>query len=82
MTDYTMKGRTYRYYEGDPLYPFAYGLSYTTFRYSNLYINPQKLSAGGSVTISVSATNIGTYSADEVSLFFSELIGLQGCQLL
>lgn len=63
--DYDMKGRTYRYYTGTPLYPFGYGLSYTTFAYSNLQV-PEKVNAGDSIKISATVTNTGDRSGDEV----------------
>lgn len=63
--DYSMKERTYRYFTGDPLYPFGYGLSYTKFKYSNLKI-PDKIDARGKVKVSVEVQNIGKVAGDEV----------------
>ncbi|MDH7912899.1 glycoside hydrolase family 3 protein [Winogradskyella sp. SYSU M77433] len=63
--DYNMKGRTYRYFEGEPLYPFGYGLSYTTFNYSNLKFEKQ-IHAGENLNLSVTVTNTGNYAGDEV----------------
>ncbi len=61
-TDYAMKGRTYRYYEGEPLYPFGFGLSYTSFRYEDL-----ELSAGEEgVEARVSVENTGDAAGREV----------------
>jgi len=52
--DYDIRhGRTYMYFQGDPLYPFGYGLSYSTFRYSNLKTSAATLRAGGEITVSV-----------------------------
>jgi len=63
---YAMKGRTYRYFEGAPLYPFGHGLSYTTFRYANLRASQSTLRAGDTVTVSVDVTNAGRRAGDEV----------------
>ncbi len=63
--DYSMKGRTYRYYNGVPLYPFGYGLSYTTFNYSNLNV-PTTLYCGDSLKLSINITNSGKVEGDEV----------------
>jgi len=63
--DYSMKGRTYRYFEGEPLFPFGYGLSYTTFAYSNLRA-PDQARAGGLVKVSVDVRNSGQRAGDEV----------------
>jgi beta-glucosidase len=63
--DYNMDGRTYRYFKGEPLYPFGYGLSYTTFEYSNFKVNPSS-NAGDSVKISVDVKNSGSSAGDEV----------------
>ncbi|MGE5859335.1 MAG: glycoside hydrolase family 3 C-terminal domain-containing protein, partial [Ignavibacteria bacterium] len=63
--DYSMKGRTYRYFEGEPLYPFGYGLSYTKFKYSNL-VAPDSIKAGEDIKVSVEVQNIGQLEGDEV----------------
>jgi beta-glucosidase len=64
-TDYSMKGRTYRFFEGEPLFPFGYGMSYTTFAYRNLKV-PMTARAGDEVKISVEVENTGTMSGEEV----------------
>jgi beta-glucosidase len=64
--DYAMKGRTYRYFEGEPLYPFGYGLSYTTFTYSNLALPSAPINAGDPLHASVTVTNTGKVAGDEV----------------
>ena len=63
--NYDMKGKTYRFFTQEPLYPFGYGLSYTTFTYSNLSV-PAKATAGDSVKIKVTVTNSGKVSGEEV----------------
>lgn len=70
--DYDMKGRTYRYFAQEPLYPFGYGLSYTRFGYADLIV-PEKAVAGEKVIIRVSVTNIGKIAGDEVvQLYLSD----------
>jgi beta-glucosidase len=64
-TDYNMKGRTYRFFTGEPLYSFGYGLSYTTFSYSGLSL-PAEIKAGEPVPVSVEVRNSGTVAGDEV----------------
>jgi len=63
--DYRMKGRTYRYFEGEPLYPFGYGLSYTSFEYSNLIL-PKTIEAGKPFEVKVNVKNSGKMDGDEV----------------
>lgn len=63
--DYNMKGRTYRYFEGDPLFPFGFGLSYTKFEYRNLSL-PDKIKAGETAKVSVEVHNTGKWAGDEV----------------
>ncbi len=65
-TDYNMEGRTYRYFKGEPLFPFGYGLSYTKFSYSNVRVGKKKLKAGSQQTISVTVKNTGDMAGDEV----------------
>ncbi|MDR0301001.1 MAG: glycoside hydrolase family 3 C-terminal domain-containing protein [Treponema sp.] len=64
--DYSMKGRTYRYMTEKPLYPFGFGLSYTTFRFDSINLSAPSISAGGSVKVKVTVTNTGKKDADEV----------------
>jgi len=73
-TDYTMQGRTYRYFKGEPLYPFGFGLSYTRFEYSNLKLNAKTVKAGDSVELSVAVQNVGESAGDEVvELYISDV---------
>ncbi|XP_067676794.1 uncharacterized protein [Haliotis asinina] len=65
MTNYSMAGRTYRYYEDDPLYPFGYGLSYTEFFYITLQYS-YTIRAGSDVEVSILLQNTGKYAGDEV----------------
>lgn len=64
--DYDMSKRTYRYIQEEPLYPFGYGLSYTTFRYDRANLSKTKLKAGESLQVSVPVTNTGNRPGDEV----------------
>ncbi len=63
--EYAMKGRTYRYFDGKPLYGFGYGLSYTTFAYSNLKV-PTAVAAGKPLVVTGAVKNTGTTAGDEV----------------
>ncbi|XP_067167499.1 uncharacterized protein [Apteryx mantelli] len=67
MENYTMAGRTYRYYGQEaPLYPFGYGLSYTTFRYQELVLSPAALPACANLSVSVVVQNTGRRDGEEV----------------
>ncbi|HEX2995434.1 MAG TPA: glycoside hydrolase family 3 C-terminal domain-containing protein, partial [Anaerolineales bacterium] len=88
--DYNMAGRTYRYMTAEPLYPFGFGLSYTTFRYWDLRITTP---ASSGFEAAVTVENTGTVAADEVVQFYlsaidsklpapiSQLIGFQRIHL-
>ncbi len=65
-TDYSMKGRTYRYLEHEPLFPFGYGLTYTRFEYTNLQLSQTRLCAGETLTVSANVRNVGPRESDEV----------------
>ena len=65
--DYRMAaGHTYRYFRGEPLYPFGHGLSYTSFAYSDLALSAGRIAAGESVTVQVEVENVGQRVGDEV----------------
>jgi beta-glucosidase len=72
-TDYNMAGKTYRYFRGDPLFPFGHGLSYTSFAYSNLQV-PAQVGAGENVVVSVDVSNSGSLAGEEVvQLYVTDL---------
>ena len=65
-TDYSMIDRTYRYFKGEPLYPFGYGLSYTTFEFKNLKLIKSSINKGESTSVLIDVTNTGKIPGDEV----------------
>jgi beta-glucosidase len=72
--EYSMRDRTYRYATWEPLYPFGFGLSYTTFAYSNLKLNQVALKAGAPLEFSVTLTNTGSQPGEEVAqVYLSDL---------
>jgi Beta-glucosidase-related glycosidases len=71
--DYNMSNRTYRYFTGEPLFPFGFGLSYTTFSYKKLKVN-ETVHQGDSVKVTVNVKNTGKLAGDEVvELYLSNL---------
>jgi beta-glucosidase len=67
MHDYDItKGRTYMYFDGDPLYPFGYGLSYTSFKLDGLKIDDAALGSGQKTNVAVDVTNTGSRTGTEV----------------
>jgi beta-glucosidase len=64
--NYSMMGRTYRYFSGTPLFPFGYGLSYTTFEYSGLSLSKSVMGAADSIEVTVQVKNTGRMDGDEV----------------
>jgi beta-glucosidase len=79
--DYSMKGRTYRYFEGEPLWPFGYGLSYTTFSYSDISLPTSTINAGDSLDASVTVTNTGKVAGDEVVQLYLKLPDVAGAPI-
>ncbi|NOY37166.1 MAG: glucan 1,4-alpha-glucosidase [Chlorobi bacterium] len=65
-TDYDMAGRTYRYFTGDVLYPFGFGLSFNQYHYENIIVSGEVLHSDQKINLSVDITNKGKYSGDEV----------------
>lgn len=68
--DYAMKGRTYRYMTEEPMYPFGFGLSYTSFSYSDVRLLSSKMKKGESTEISCTVTNTGQYASVEVAQLY------------
>jgi beta-glucosidase len=79
--DYSMHDRTYRYFPGKPLYGFGYGLSYSTFEYSNLKLSSTELSAGDELTIEVDVRSVSGPAGDEVVELYVEFPAQAGAPL-
>lgn len=76
--DYKMEGRTYRYFKGKPLYPFGYGLSYSTFRYDpKMELSAAKVSARDSVSAMVTVKNVSGRDGDEVIQIYASASGIE-----
>ncbi len=73
--DYRMAGRTYRFFKGTPLYPFGFGLSYTTFAYENLRTSAETLRASDTLIVRVDVTNTGRRAGDEVAQLYVRHLG-------
>ena len=79
--DYSMAKRTYRYFDGEPLFPFGYGLSYTSFSYSHPRVDNANVAADGAVTVSVDVANTGAMAGDEVVQLYLTHPGVAGAPL-
>jgi beta-glucosidase len=80
--DYGMANRTYRYITSKPLYPFGYGLSYTTFKFSDLSVPVQPVAAGQSLGADVTVTNTGKVAGDEVAQLYLKFPDVKGAPLI
>ncbi len=79
--DYAMKNRTYRYFTGEPLYPFGYGLSYSTFEYSGMKLSSPQLQAGSPLEVEVDVKNTGKRAGDEVAELYISFPKMPGAPL-
>ena len=79
--DYNMSHRTYRYFSGESLYPFGYGLSYTSFEYGNLNFNKSSLSPSDDLAVSVDVKNSGNLASDEVVEVYLSRPGVEGAPI-
>ena len=76
--DYAMKNRTYRFFTGQALYPFGYGLSYTKFTYNNLKLSAARLKAGDTLRVEADVHNTGNSDGDEVTELYLEFPAVPG----
>ncbi|PYU45572.1 MAG: beta-glucosidase [Acidobacteria bacterium] len=79
--NYSMAGRTYRYLTEPPLYPFGYGLSFSSFSYSDAKVSPAQVAADGTVTVSVGVTNTSSFPGDEVVQLYLAHPGVDGAPI-
>lgn len=72
--DYSMTGRTYKYMEAEPMYPFGFGLTYSEFEYSELKLSKKKIKTSETLSLSVEVSNRGEFEAEEVvQLYISDV---------
>src|SRR5881392_4053425 len=79
--NYSMAGRTYRYFTEPPLYAFGYGLSFSSFSYSDAKVSPAQVAADGTVTVSVGVTNTSSLPGDEVVQLYLAHPGVDGAPI-
>jgi beta-glucosidase len=79
--DYSMKNRTYRYFTGEPLYPFGFGLSYSRFEYSSLKLSTSTIKAGDSLRVELDLKNVSQREGDEVAELYLSFPKLAGAPL-
>jgi beta-glucosidase len=79
--NYSMAGRTYRYFTETPLYPFGYGLSFSSFNYSDAKVSQAQITADGTVTASVRVTNTSSVPGDEVVQLYLSHPGVDGAPI-
>ena len=78
--DYNMSNRTYRYFKGKPLFPFGYGLSYTTFDYGKAKVDKKSIKTGDSMTLTIPLKNTGKMDGDEVVQVYLRRVSLKAGQ--
>ena len=76
--DYDMRGRTYRYFEGEPVYPFGHGLGYTTFAYTAPQVQAAAAGAQEGITVSTEVRNTGKRAGDEVAQLYLDFPDIEG----
>ncbi len=79
--EYSMKNRTYRYFAGEPLYPFGYGLSYSKFTYGGLKLSASELKAGDQLNVEADVKNISDRDGDEIVQLYLAFPGVGGAPL-
>ena len=80
-SDYDMSDRTYRYFDGEVLYPFGYGLSYTNFEYREARVSEKRVRANDSVNVSVDVTNTGDRDGEEVVQLYVRRPDIEGAPI-
>jgi beta-glucosidase len=80
--DYSMRGRTYRYFEGEPVYPFGYGLSYSTFEYGPVQIEPVNGAMENGLRVTTTVTNTSQRAGEEVAQLYLDPPDFEGAPRL